>query len=103
MKPLHRRRAIANTINSPIDYALFIKKKRKTPLFNGYDGRFPFLEDVSKSRNCEFKIKLALLHTLENLTVADLTKLQLIQKHTEIFSNDNSKKALYKGFEDFLQ
>lgn len=99
----YRTRTNTDTINSPSDFAIFINKNRKKTLFNGYDGRFPFLEDVSKSRNYEWNVKLALLQTLENPSVSELTKIQLIEKHGEIFSNDESKKALYRGFEDFLQ
>jgi hypothetical protein len=47
-----------------------------------------------------FKKKLSLLRTLQDIHVNDITKIYFINTHKELFPDE--KKALYKGFEEFL-
>jgi hypothetical protein len=101
-KNISKKTPVKYTLNSPNDYTIFITKKKKTNPLSGYDQRFPFFEDISKSRNHEFNEKLNLLRTLENPNVSNITKLHLIKKNTEMFSDYDYRKGLYRGFEEFL-
>ena len=50
----------------------------------------------------EWHIKSVMIKTLENIHVSKITKLSLIRDHPEFFVTNDPKKALYKGFEEFL-
>jgi len=58
--------------------------------------------DSLQEKLIEWHIKSVMIKTLENIHVSKITKLSLIRDNPEFFVTNNPKKALYKGFEEFL-
>jgi hypothetical protein len=58
--------------------------------------------DTLQEKLIEWHIKSVMIKTLENTHVSKITKLSLIRDHPEFFVTNDPKKALYKGFEEFI-
>ena len=100
----------ANEYLNPIsEYTQFFQRKRNKHLLDGIDHRW---KNVTETRWMETETsdeinnyienrrKLAMLRTLENTRVSEITKLRLIQSWPEFFPTN--KGALYAGFEEFM-
>jgi len=100
----------ANDYLNPIsEYAQFFQRKRNKHLSDGIDHRW---QNITTARSRETETfdeintyvenqrKLAMLRTLENTHVSEISKLRLIQSWPELFPT--KKEALYAGFEEFM-
>ena len=106
-------------LNPTSEYANFIQNSRNKHVLDGCDHTWQKKSEAYENEEihqlAENHKKLSIVKTLENVNVSEITKLSLIHDYPEMFhgskydgsgstisSLDDRRRALYIGFEEFM-